>query len=749
MNRILPALVLGFFVALAGTCFYLSPAGQKIEEDLGLFLLFKMRGPRTPPDSVAIVNLDDRSSAGTNRSTVAENFSKWPRSVHAEIVKTLKSWGVSVIAFDVHFVEHKDKAGDTAFARSLKEAGNVILFAGLNRETFNAGTPAEVIQENLVSPIPSFAESAMAVAPFPLPKVPVRLNQTWTFKAASGGEPTLPVVALQASEIDQYERLHKLIREKIPGSLNSLPSSHEEALASLKLIEIMQYLHSLFLQEKRLSRDLLTELTGDSQPDLTPEEKRTLMQLIGLYSGSNSRYLNYYGPPRTLKTYSYNQILSSDGKAKKKIAGDLQGKVVFIGASPNSSFGQKDGFYTVFSQPDGLDISGVELAGTVFANLYENMFIQPLSRNKGMIIAACCGIGAVLASVFLSPLQAAALITAASLGLFLSASYVFGGRGIWMPVIIPFALQPLVAFFSVLYWKFYTAHREKENMNKALGFYLPDRVVKELTKDPGFIKTGDRMVYSICLQTDAQHYTSLSEKTEPRSLGNLMREYYHHIFEPVQKNGGVVSDVVGDAMLALWPSAQPLIDLRRSACKAALEILEAADKFNRKFHTMELPTRIGLHYGYMLLGNIGAGRHYEYTPVGDIVNTTSRIEKLNKTLNTKILASQETVQDLPEIITREIGTFLLSGKSDPVIIHELLAIQENIDHRLQKLCELFGQALSLFKGGEWDPAIHCFNQCIEMVATDGPSLFYLQLCKLYRNNPPQGNWQGIIRIDTK
>jgi adenylate cyclase len=63
---------------------------------------------------------------------------------------------------------------------------------------------------------------------------------------------------------------------------------------------------------------------------------------------------------------------------------------------------------------------------------------------------------------------------------------------------------------------------------------------------------------------------------------------------------------------------------------------------------------------------MGAMDHYEYRPIGDIVNTATRVEGLNKYLGTRVLASEEVIHQLDGFLTREVGTFLLAGKSKPL-----------------------------------------------------------------------------------
>ena len=310
----------------------------------------------------------------------------------------------------------------------------------------------------------------------------------------------------------------------------------------------------------------------------------------------------------------------------------------------------------------------------------------------------------------------------------------------------PCFFSHLAAFLGANLINYLTAHRERQNVKTALGFYLPANVVTELTKDLSFINKGDKKVYSTCLITDAENYTTLSERMTPEDLSTHMKEYYRYLFGEVKKMEGLVCNIIGDSMLALWPSAEPEIRLRKKGCQAALQIVHAVAQFNSKHQTKPLPTRIGLHCGYLLMDNIGAEDHFEYAPVGDIINTVSRIEGLNKRLATQILASEEALQGVAGIESREIGLFLLSGKKQPVTIYELFGTKEQTNNWSRLCKDTFPEALILFRAGKWDKALAAFEQCLILDAEDGPSRFYAQLCESYLQKPPSGDWQGIIQV---
>jgi len=286
-------------------------------------------------------------------------------------------------------------------------------------------------------------------------------------------------------------------------------------------------------------------------------------------------------------------------------------------------------------------------------------------------------------------------------------------------------------------------------VRRALGYYVPARVADRVVRHVGDLGSAGDLAYGTCLSTDAHQYTALSETMDPRQLAALMNEYYKELFEPVTRHGGIVSDIVGDSMLAIWATAQPDTALRSQACRAALDIASAADRFSQRLGAGRLSTRIGLDSGPMLLGNIGAIDHYEYRPVGGIVPTATRLEGLNKQLGTRILASGNVLSQLDGFLTRDLGTFLLAGKSRPLVVHELLGRETDGDPRQQSRCARFATALAAFRAECWDEAIRCFQECLEAGGEDGPSLFYVRLCAQYAANPPDGPWDAVVRIDSK
>ena len=156
-----------------------------------------------------------------------------------------------------------------------------------------------------------------------------------------------------------------------------------------------------------------------------------------------------------------------------------------------------------------------------------------------------------------------------------------------------------------------------------------------------------------------------------------------------------------------------------------------------------------MHAGHILVGNIGAVDHYEYRPVGDIVNTASRMEGMNKYLGTRILISDQVLQRLDGFYTRRLGSFLPVGKSNPVVVHELLGYLKDISREQQQLCSCFEAGMRAYRMQQWDGAIDAFEQALAIYRADGPSIFYKKRCEGFRQHPPGENWDGTVVMGQK
>ncbi len=742
----LKILILSLCVGLLGVVINLTlvgemhkPAGQMLEEKFGLYALFHLRGAISAPNDVVVVAVDQPSSTQFNLS-VRPNL--WPRKLHAQLIDTLSQAGASAIVFDLTFdTPSKDLNNDKMLAEAIKKAGNVVIVERLDFEEAVLSTDQlgfNIIKESAAPLVPIIADAALAHAPFVLPKS-TNVNAFWAFRESAGDAPTLPVFALQIFTLSVYNDFMRRLEVINPEYIAQFSLDQGD----LDIENLIFKLRNLFITEPTIKKQMLIQLTHDT--GISMHDRRMIEALLRLYSGDEAYYLNFYGPPRSVKTIPYYQVDQS-------LESVFKNKVVFVGFSAVNHAGQdrvRDDYHTVFTNPDGLTISGVEIAATAFANLLDDQSIKPFPFIGSLMLLFVFGIG--IGIVFSVTSNRNAIIFG-SLLIFVYGAYVyyqFQELNVWLPIIVPFFLQVPLALFGAVLLKYYQARYERKQLKKIFGCFLPDKVVNSMLHSAGPIAANNKLVYGACLATDAEMYTSLAEKMAPRELGLLMNNYYAQLFDPVKQHNGIVSDVVGDAMLAIWAEPFPSATLRKQACLASLDIMAAVERFNQNEDQPRLPTRIGLHFGEMLLGNVGAGHHFEYRAVGDMVNTTNRIQGANKYLGTRLLLSSEVIAGLDDFLIRPLGDFLLVGKSTSVNLAELITLKQTATIEQLRLCEDFASALQAYHSQQWQEAGDMFLKILDEFHEDGPTQFFLAYCKKYQINQPGSSWSSIVQMGGK
>jgi len=747
MTRQAKALLLGILTGLFGVVVSSLPVMHALEESTGLDLLFKLRGTRPPPEDVVVLSIDKLSA---QKLGLPDDPALWPRSIHAQMVNRLAAVGASVIALDIFFREPRETGEDRLLAQAIRDAGRVVLFAYTRKEItrlFDAAGDytGEMITQQLLPPAEELASAARAVAPFPLPVYPVRVSQYWAFTSGTGYLPSEPVVALQLHAEAVIPELQARIADltPTPSGKPAAPGGQPEA----GLLQTIQELRAAFMAHPELASALRRDFSRSLKTRPAAQQRDLLPVLLGLYAGPDSRYLNFYGPPQTIATIPYASLLAPDNsRPGERALPDLHGKAVFVGYSERLHPEQLDEFYTVYSQGNGLNLSGVEIAATAFANLLEDLPVTPLPLPAlyGLLLA-----WGILAGVLVRLLPAVPAILAGIglAGLYLGCCHVlFSHSALWLPLLVPLGLQLPLALFAAVVWHYLDVNRERETIRSAFGLYLPPQVVDELAGQRAAGHSSSQLMHGTCLSTDAYEYTQLSEAMPPAELGELMNAYYETLFQPVRNNHGIISDVVGDAMLAIWATLQREPAIQRQAIQAALEISSALAAPAGATVQHRLKTRIGLHSGEILLGSVGAVDHYEYRAVGDIVNTSTRIQGMNAHLGTQILLSADVLAGSDGLQTRELGSFILSGKSHPVVIHELLGTEDAPEAASRSgYLARFAEGLAAFRAGDWVTAASIFTALQAENSADGVLHFFLARCRMQ----PPSDWDGMIRMDLK
>ncbi|MEJ2609216.1 MAG: adenylate/guanylate cyclase domain-containing protein [Candidatus Thiodiazotropha sp.] len=706
MNRlkVIPSLGYGLLIGIFGVLIN-TLTGSAWEEDIGLDLLFKLRGQRMAPQDVEIISINGKTAAQLG---LGEEIPEWPRELHADLIDRLSQTGAAIIAFDIFFKKTQNTIADTRMANAINKAGNVLLVAHLQQQQLDAGEETHYL-ERLSLPTDILANAALDLAPFVLPKVPVKVSRFWTF---CGNQQliSLPAAVLKRKVDPKNEQLRQLL---ITAGVEPERIDHIfQNSGQNKITPLLRNNNTLNSRLHNILKDQFKQGIGASR-------YQELLSLLHLYEGTSYPYLNFYGPPGSITTHPIQEILSAPPKLLKR----FQGKTVFIGYAGAYQPKQKDGFYTVFSQANGLDVSGVEIAATAFANLLYRETLSPLSPGwSNLLLISYAVVITLLFRHLPATVGIVVVITLAACYLGL-VYFLFRQFNLWLPWFTPLGLQTPLAMIISLVWHYCQMRSSREQLRRLFGYYLPGEVIDHLAqKDNQPISQNDS-AFGVCLASDAQNYTAMAEQMEPKALQDFLNCYFEILFAPIKAHDGIISDVVGDAMLAIWPATHTDQTLPQKACIAALDITQALQNSGLE---PKLFTRIGLHSGELVMSHVGAIDHFEYRAVGDMINTASRIENLNKLLGTNILASENFVSNLQGIVTRELGKFNVAGKQLPITLYEIAATTDSATTELLTLHQAFASALSDWKQGERASAQQKFAQIVNDYPNDGPSNYYLQ-----------------------
>lgn len=206
-----------------------------------------------------------------------------------------------------------------------------------------------------------------------------------------------------------------------------------------------------------------------------------------------------------------------------------------------------------------------------------------------------------------------------------------------------------------------------------LSRFVPKEVASQVTRSEEGATTGKgELSQATILFTDIEGFTSISESLPPEDLITALNQYFSLIAEPIEANGGVISQFQGDAVLATFNAPKPDPNHASNAVQAALDIQYLLE--GKTFGSgATFNTRIGVNSGLVVGGLVGSGDRVSYTVHGGDVNLTARLEQLNKDYGTKIMISENTYNliDAKEYNFRELGEAVLRGKKEPMGIYTI------------------------------------------------------------------------------
>lgn len=183
---------------------------------------------------------------------------------------------------------------------------------------------------------------------------------------------------------------------------------------------------------------------------------------------------------------------------------------------------------------------------------------------------------------------------------------------------------------------------------------------------------GGKYVEASAMFSDIRSFTSIVESRTPAEIIDLLNTYYTLMFEAIEGHGGMVNQMVGDGLMAIFGAPLPLPNHAAQAVLAALEMQEMVELFNLDQAAQgkqQIHIGIGIASGQMIAGYTGTQRRATYTCVGDTVNLAARLEAHTKALAEPILIDQATKDQLEStLIIQAQGMFQAKGKAQEVAI---------------------------------------------------------------------------------
>jgi adenylate cyclase len=213
----------------------------------------------------------------------------------------------------------------------------------------------------------------------------------------------------------------------------------------------------------------------------------------------------------------------------------------------------------------------------------------------------------------------------------------------------------------------------RDQQRKLLHTFATEEVAEQLMKE-GFALGGQNIEASIMF-ADIRSFTTYTEQHEAADVVELLNSYFAAMFVPISDHGGIVNQIIGDGLMALFGTLEKKGDHHTQAVLTALDMMAVLEEFNRSRDAKNESTiriGIGIASGRVIAGYAGTQHRATYTCVGDAVNLAARIEAHTKVAGCPILIDEETRLHLPESLpVRLLDEVLFKGKTVPVKIYSV------------------------------------------------------------------------------
>jgi len=520
---------------------------------------------------------------------------------------------------------------------------------------------------------------------------------------------------ISLSELKQRESLleSKLLKAKIKSQRNLLSLKIDKNRSRIK-----KYKKNLILERKILLKEYKVKLTAIKDNDSQKQEFE-----------NNINALNYEIRGIGL----VNRI--DDLKGKITLTGLTASGTIDIGQTPLSNVYPMVGAYnntynTIINKKFITRIpSWLNYLLMIIFGISMGIIIQKLDAKKSLL------------SIAISVVAVNGLLTV----IFMFFRIYFDQLGLSLAIFIP--------SLSMASVKFLKEESQKRFIKSAFSRYLSPGVIDQIIDNPDLLQLGGENREITIFFSDVAKFSTISEKLSPTELVELLNEYLSEMTDIILKYGGTVDKYEGDAIMAFFGAPISYEDHAKRTCLSVIDmkkrLRELQDKWEQEGKDA-LFVRMGINTGDAVVGNMGSRMRMDYTAMGDSVNLASRLEGANKHYSTYALVSENTYEQAKDFIeARKLDRIRVVGKTEPILIYELLAKKGDLPDYMVELREVFYEGLDFFDKRQWKKAKDSFLKGLKIVPDDGPSEVYVKRCEDFMKKPPSKKWDGVYTFNVK
>tara|TARA_Y100000310_G_scaffold167546_2_gene167425 strand:- start:65033 stop:66916 length:1884 start_codon:yes stop_codon:yes gene_type:complete len=444
--------------------------------------------------------------------------------------------------------------------------------------------------------------------------------------------------------------------------------------------------------------------------------------------------INFASSPNEFNSISVLELLTNEPF-------DFENKFVFIGATANN-------LHDTFIVPtsDGIFMPGVEVQAHIFQNVLLDNFIEKQKRFVTFFIVLLFGI---LGFFFFSRLKIyntiflvlGIIIIYSFLGIFIFNKYNY---------VIDFFFLPLALIIFTgtgIGVNYLEEQKHSKHLTNAFGKYVSKDLLAEIIDYKHDLNLGGQKKNITLFFSDIRGFTTISEKLSPEKLSSLINRYLTEMTKIILDHGGTLDKFIGDAIMAFWNAPIDEKNHASLACKSAISQIKTLKYFNKSLKKEKLPPLqigCGLHTGDAVVGNFGSEDRFDYTALGDAVNTAARLEGLTKYYGVDIIISESThLLIKKELKCMKLDMVKVKGKEKPISIYELC-----IDHN-EDFINQYEKALELYFERKFKEALKNFKFALKLRKEDKSCKRFIERCEEYIKSPPSKNWKGAFEMKTK